>query len=203
MKRLFITAFCFATLAAGAFAGAPLAEGKSTQDKVIASLNDPKVQGDDKKAERVRLVRNAMESRFAWEESARACLGRHWPKLNPAQKTEFIKLFSEFLEESYSDKIATYYGDLDHIQYGGEKIVEGDYASVKMTLTTKSKVDHPVEYRMQKNAAGDWKVYDVVIEGISLVKNYRDQFDAIIAKSGYDGLLKEIKAKKPSVPDIQ
>lgn len=203
MRHFLFTAVCLLSLAAGAFAQGPMAEVKATTDKVLASVNDPKVQGDAKKGERRQLIRNAMESRFAWDESARACLGRHWPKLNPAQKTEFTALFSDFLKETYSDKIATYYGDLDHIQYQGEKIVEGNYASVKLLLTTKAKVDHPVEYRMQKNAAGDWKVYDVVIEGVSLVKNYRDQFDAIIAKSGYDGLISEIKAKKPVSPDIK
>ena len=71
--------------------------------------------------------------------------------------------------------------------------------SVKLTITTKAKVDHPVEHRLQKSGS-DWMVYDVVIEGVSLVKNYRDQFDAIIGKSGYEGLIKEIKAKHPSAP---
>jgi phospholipid transport system substrate-binding protein len=206
MKRLFFTAICMISLVAGALAGSPMAEIKTTTDKVLASLNDPKVQGDDKRAQRVALVQKAMDTRFAWEESARACLGRHWAKLNPGQKTEFIQLFSQFLEETYAEKIATYYGELDHIAYQGEKIIQDsgtDYAQVKIQLTTTAKVDHPVEYRMQKNAAGDWKVYDVIIEGVSLVKNYRDQFDAIIAKSGYDGLIQEIKAKKPASPDIR
>lgn len=203
MKRLVISAVCLLCLAAGVRADGPMAEIKATTDKVLASINDPKVQGDAQIGERRQLVRNAMETRFAWDESARACLGRHWPKLTPPQKTEFIQLFSEFLKDTYSEKIATYYGELDHIQYQGEKIVEGDYASVRLLLTTKAKVDHPVEYRMQKSAAGDWKVYDVVIEGISLVKNYRDQFDEIISKSGYDGLINEIKAKKPAGPHFK
>jgi len=138
-----------------------------------------------------------METRFAWDESARACLGRHWTKRTPAEQAEFVKIFSQFLKETYSDKIATYYNDLDKIDYQSEKIIDADYASVKLVLTTKAKVDHPVEYRMEKSSASaDWKVYDVVIEGVSLVKNYRDQFDAIIAKSSYEGLLKEIKEKQ-------
>ncbi|MDD5350688.1 MAG: ABC transporter substrate-binding protein [Chthoniobacteraceae bacterium] len=197
MKHLLLSALLTLSLAAGALAQSPQAEVKATTDAILAQLKDPKVQGDDKKAERRQLVRAAMEKRFAWEDSARACLGPQWLKRTPAEKTEFVQLFSEFLKDTYSEKIATYYGDLDSIAYRGEKILEGDYASVKMVLTTKAKVDHPVEYRMNKKADG-WKVYDVVIEGVSLVKNYRDQFDAIIAKSSYDGLIKEIKAKKPS-----
>jgi len=181
-------------------AESPLAEIKSTTESILVLLKDPKLQGDSKKSERQQLVRNQMDKRFAWEQSARGCLGRHWNQRTPAEKAEFIKIFSGFLKDTYSDKIATYYNDLDKIDYQGEKIID-DYASVKLLLTTKSKVDHPVEYRMQKNASGgDWMVYDVVIEGVSLIKNYRDQFDAIIAKSSYEGLIKEIKAKNPVAP---
>ena len=123
MRHFFFSAVCLFSLAGCAFAQSPMAEIKTTTDKVLASVNDPKVQGDAKKGERRQLICNAIKSRFAWDESARACLGRHWPKLSPAQKTEFTALFSDFLKETYSDKIATYYGDLDHIQYQGEKIV--------------------------------------------------------------------------------
>ena len=181
-------------------AESPLAEIKSTTESILVLLKDPKLQGDSKKSERQQLVRDQMDKRFAWEQSARGCLGRHWTQRTPAEKAEFIKIFSGFLKDTYSDKIATYYNDLDKIDYQGEKIID-DYASVRLLLTTKSKVDHPIEYRMQKNASGsDWMVYDVVIEGISLIKNYRDQFDAIIAKSSYEGLIKEIKAKHPAAP---
>jgi len=180
-------------------AESPQAEIKSTTDSILVLLKDPKLQGDAKKSERQELVRARMDKRFAWEQCARGCLGRHWTQRTPAEKAEFIKLFSGFLKDTYSDKIATYYNDLDKIDYQGEKIVD-DYASVKLTITTKAKVDHPIEYRMQKTASGDWMVYDVVIEGVSLIKNYRDQFDAIIAKSSYDGLIKEIKEKHPVAP---
>ena len=180
-------------------AESPLAEIKSTTESILLLLKDPKLQGDAQKSERQQLVRAQMEKRFDWEQCARGCLGRHWTQRTPAEKAEFIKLFSEFLKDTYSDKIATYYSDLDKIDYQGEKIIDGDYASVKLLITTNSKVDHPLEYRMQKSGTGgDWMVYDVVIEGISLIKNYRDQFDAIIAKSSYDGLIKEIKAKHPA-----
>lgn len=180
-------------------AQSPQAEVKSTTEGILALLKDPNLQGDGQKTARQQLVRAQMDKRFAWEQSARACLGRHWTQRTAAERAEFVKIFSDYLKETYSDKIATYYNDLDKINYQGEKILEGDFASVKLTITTKTKVDHPVEYRMQKSASG-WMVYDVVIEGVSLVKNYRDQFDAIIAKSGYDGLIREIKAKRPAAP---
>ena len=199
MKRVTsIAALLLIASACGALADTPLSEVKATTEKVLLLLKDSKLQGDAKKTERRQLVRNEMEKRFAWEDSAKACLGKHWLKRTPAEKTEFVKLFSEFLKDTYSDKVATYYGDLDKVDYQGEKI-QADYASVKLVLTTKAKVDHPLEYRMEK-AGDDWKVYDVVIEGVSMVKNYRDQFDAIIAKSSYEELIKEIKNKQPATP---
>jgi len=198
MKRVTTIAALLLACACFAHADSPLGEVKSTTEKVLLLLKDSKLQGDSKKNERRQLVRSEMEKRFAWEESARACLGRHWAKRTPAEKAEFVKLFSEFLKDTYSDKVATYYGDLDKIDYQGEKI-QDDYASVKLVLTTKAKVDHPIEYRLEK-AGDDWKVYDVVIEGVSMVKNYRDQFDAIIAKSSYEGLIKEIKTKQSANP---
>ena len=199
MKRVTsIAALLLIASACGALADSPLSEVKATTEKVLLLLKDSKLQGDAKKTERRQLVRNEMEKRFAWEDSAKACLGKHWLKRTPAEKTEFVKLFSEFLKDTYSDKVATYYGDLDKVDYQGEKI-QADYASVKLVLTTKAKVDHPLEYRMEK-AGDDWKVYDVVIEGVSMVKNYRDQFDAIIAKSSYEELIKEIKNKQPATP---
>ena len=182
-------------------ADSPMNAIKSVTEQVVNLLKDPKVQGDSKKGERQQLVRAAMEKRFDWDQSARACLGRHWTKRTPAEKEEFVKLFSQFLKDTYSDKIATYFNDLDKIEYQGEKILEGNYASVKLTIVTKAKIDHPVEYRMEKSASGDdWRVYDVVIEGVSLVKNYRDQFDAIIAKSSYEELVKDLKAKQLAKP---
>ena len=198
MKRITTTTLLLLAFVGAALAASPLEEVKSTTEKVIVLLKDPKLQGEEKKNERRRLVRTEMEKRFAWEESARACLGRHWLKRTPAEKAEFVKLFSEFLKSTYSEKIATYYGELEKVDYQGEKI-QDDYAAVKLTLKTKSKLEHPLEYRMQK-ANDDWKVYDVVIEGVSMVKNYRDQFDAIIAKSSYEGLIKEIKTKQPQNP---
>ena len=186
--------------AIGARAESPQEEVKATTDKVLHLLQEPQVQGDSKKGERRQLVRGAMENQFAWEQSARFCLGRHWLKRTPAEKAEFVKIFSAFLKDNYSDKIATYYTNLDKIEYRGEKIID-DCASVKLVLTTKEKIDHPVEYRLQKAASGNaWQVYDVVIEGVSLVKNYRDQFDAIIARSSYEGLINEIKSKQVSTP---
>ena len=181
---------------AAAFAAGPMEEIKAVTDKVLNDLNDPAVQGDAKKAERIRRVRTVVSPHFAWEESAKACLGKHWRNRTPAERTEFTKLFSGFLQDTYAEKLAVYYGNLDRTDYKTEKILDGNEAAlVRVVIVTKKKVEHPVEYRM-KHIGGRWQIYDALIEGVSMVKNYRDQFDAIIAKSGFDGLLKELRARK-------
>ena len=161
----------------------PANEVKTTTDKVLALLNNPSLQGDSKRSERHHGIRAILDERFDWQESARACLGRHWGERTPAEQKEFVTLFAEFLERSYLDKFDLYYVNVETIDYRPGKIID-----------TKAKFHHPVEYRLEKS--GDhWRIYDTVIEGVSMVKNYRDQFDGIIAKSSYAGLLQEIKNK--------
>ena len=202
MRQIIPTLALLLAFAITARAESPLMEIKSTTENVLLLLKNPKVQGESKAEERRQLVRGEMEKRFAWEQTARACLGRHWAERTPAEKVEFVKIFSGFLKDNYSNKIATYYGDLDKVDYQKEKIID-NYASVKLVLVTKSKIEHPIEYRMEKSASGDdWKIYDVVIEGVSLVKNYRDQFDAILANSSYAGLIKEIQSKQPTTSKL-
>jgi len=171
----------------------PTNEVKTTTDKVLAILNEPSLQGEAKRSERHHRIREILDERFNWQESARACLGRHWGERTPGEQKEFVTLFAEFLERSYLDKFDLYYVNVETIDYRPGKIIE-NYASVKTMINTKAKFHHPVEYRLEKS--GDhWRIYDTVIEGVSMVKNYRDQFDAIIAKSSYTGLIQEIKSK--------
>ena len=183
-----LCAFCLSLQASQ-----PTVEVKITTDRVLALLNRSDLQGDAKKTERHRLIRKELDARFNWNESARGCLGRHWLKRSPEEKKEFTSLFAEFLERTYLDKFDTYYTNIEKIDYQGEKIID-NYASVKVVMHTKANIDHPVEYRLEK-ADGGWLVYDTVIEGVSMIKNYRDQFDEIIGKSSYEGLIREIKSK--------
>jgi phospholipid transport system substrate-binding protein len=174
-------------------AGQATEEIRATTDRVLALLNNPGLQGDAKKSERHHLIRKEIDARFNWPEAARGSLGRHWLKLTPGQQKEFVGLFSEFLERTYLDKFDTYYVNVEHIDYQGEKIIQ-DHASVRVVMHTKAKLEHPVEYRLEKSS-GDWRIYDTLIEGVSMVKNYRDQFDAIIARSSYEELIKELRNK--------
>jgi phospholipid transport system substrate-binding protein len=176
-------------------AASPTEEVRLTADRVVSLLCDPNLQGDAKKADRRRRVRSELDIRFDWDGIARASLGRHWPKRSRDEQKEFVRLFGRFLAETYLDKIEPYYQDLARIDYRGEKIIEG-YASVRTVVSTKEDVQHPVEYRLQKSGSSDqWRVYDVVIEGVSLVHNYREQFDDIIAKSSYEKLVADLRSK--------
>jgi len=192
MKNRFLTLFALLACAAPLCAQSPTATVKATTDKVLVQLQDPKVQGDAHKIKRRQIVRDAMEGAFAWDKCAQLCLGKHWRARTAQEKADFTRIFSQFLKESYSEKIATYYTDLAKLEYKGEKVEGDDFARVNMVITTKSKTVHPVEYRMTK-IGGQWKAYDVLIEGVSLVSNYRSQFDAIITKSSFADLLEQIR----------
>jgi len=176
-------------------AAQPRDEVKATTDQVLAILRDKALAGDAHRRERERLIRAQLDARFDWVAVARGCLGRHWSKRSPAEQAEFIKVFGEFIKRTYTEKFETYYTNLDKVEYPGQRILD-NYASVKVVLTTKEQVSHPLEYRLeQAGPGGDWRIYEVLIEGVSLVKNYRDQFNDIIAKSSYEKLLQDLRGK--------
>jgi phospholipid transport system substrate-binding protein len=178
-----------------AFAGKPVEQVRATADRIMALLSDPKLQGEGKRGEKLRLIREELEECFNWDTICRSCLGRHWSKFSREQQKEFTNLFKQFLEGTYIGQIEPYYNELDRIEYQGERIVDNQFASVKTVVVTKQKIEHPVEYRLEKAGASQWRVYDVVIEGVSLVKNYRTQFDEMIGRSSPDGLLNELRSK--------
>lgn len=173
---------------------------RKTADKIISVLNSPDLQGEQQRSERNRLIRQELETRFDWDTICRSCLGKHWAKLSSAQQQEFMELFKQFLERTYLDRIEPYYNQLDHIKYQGERILENRYASVKTVVVIKGKIEHPVEYRLERAGGGEWRVYDAVIEGVSLVKNYRTQFDEIISRSGFNDLLEHLRTKTAANP---
>ena len=169
------------------------AQLRATTDKILSLLGDPTLNTDARKSERRQFIRTELDHRVDWTTVARSSLGRHWAKRTRAEQTEFISLFSRHLEDTCIEKFEGHHSELDKIEYLGEKIID-QYASVKTQVTTKDQVVHPVEYRLQKSGS-DWRVYDVLLEGVSLVKNYRDQFDEILTKSPYEKLLADLHAK--------
>jgi phospholipid transport system substrate-binding protein len=175
-----------------AVAGPPSDQLKSQIDRVLKTLDDPELKKEGRGKERRTAVRKIANDIFDFNETARRSLGRHWQARTPAERDEFVQLFSDLLERSYISKVELYGGE--KIQYLGDTI-DSDQAKVQTKLLTKGGSDIPIEYRMSRK--GDrWLVYDVIIEGVSLVANYRTQFNKIIQTSSYQELVKKMKNKQ-------
>ncbi len=195
MKRSVIIAGVFAILLSiglSAIAGVPTDQLKTATDRVLKLLQEPELKKPDKTEPRRQQIRAVADQIFDWQESGKRALARHWQPLSPRQRAEFATLFADLVERSYVGKIEAYSGE--KITYPGDT-VEGDEATVRTKLVTKSNTEIPIDYRMAKE--GDrWRAYDVLIEGISLVGNYRTQFNRIITQSGYDELIRKMKTKQ-------
>jgi len=175
-----------------ATAGAPTEQLRAQVDKVLKLLEDAALKAPDKAKERRAAVRKVADDIFDFGETAKRSLGRHWAARTPEERAEFVKLFGDLLERSYISKIELYGGE--KIQYVGDRI-EGDTAAVQSKLLTKTGSEVPIEYRMLRKS-DRWLVYDVVIEGVSLVANYRTQFNKIIQTSSFQDLVKKMKTRQ-------
>jgi phospholipid transport system substrate-binding protein len=176
----------------GGWAATAQEQLKGAIDRVVSTLDSPAMKGEAKAAERRAAVRQIANEIFDFGEIARRSLGRYWQPLSEAQRAEFVGLFGDLLERSYISKIELYGGE--KIVYSGERM-DGDLAIVSTKILTKNGTEVPIDYRLFRR--GDsWKVYDVNIEGISLVSNYRTQFNKIIQSSGYNTLVDRMKSKQ-------
>ena len=175
-----------------AWAGPPTDQLRGRVDRVLKVL-DPESKQDGKSEERRAAIRMIAHETFDFREISQRSLARHWQSRSPAERDDFIQLFADLLLRSYIGPIEQYSGG-EKIVYASES-VEGDQALVRTRLVTKQGTEIPVDYRMHKVGAS-WLVYDVSIEGVSLVSNYRAQFDRIIRSSSYKQLAEKLKAKK-------
>lgn len=171
-------------------AGAPTEQIRGTIDRTIGILKDPALSGKDKKEERRDLLRKEIEPAFDFQEMSKRSLGANWRDRTPEERDRFIGLFRELLENSYLGKIESYRGE--EIRYGKET-VDGPYAQVKTFVVTTRGQEIPVDYRLFSDG-GRYRVYDVVIEGISLVNNYRSQFNSILQKSSFAELMEKLRS---------
>jgi phospholipid transport system substrate-binding protein len=194
MRRL-VAAGLIAALAllagSAAHAGPPTDQLKTAIDQILAILQDPALKQPGKAAERREKIRAVANDVFDWEEMGKRALARHWEARSPQEREEFSKLFADLLERSYVGKIEGYSGE--KILYEKE-MLDGDRAEVRTKLVTKAGTSIPIDYQMQKS--GDrWRAYDVKIENVGLVANYRAQFNRIIQQSGYPDLVSRLKTK--------
>ncbi len=189
-RTIFLLLLIFG-LVTNSLAGEPTDHIRKTTDKMISILSDPVLKNNLE--ERRKMLRNAVNERFDWREMARRSLAEHWKSRTEEEKKEFVPLFTDLLESTYMKRIENYSGD--QVSYDDER-VKGDYSLVKVTIFTDKQVEIPVVYKMKKKGQ-EWMIYDVSIEGVSLVKNYRQQFDSVILSSSYQGLVEKLKEKAP------
>ncbi len=164
---------------------------KAATDKLIEIVSNHDLDAPEMAEKRAKMIRETVDEVFDWSAFSQRALGRHWATLSQDQKKEFIYYFGQLLERTYMDKTRNYSGE--KMIFLNEKI-DGKYGVVGAKITLSSGKDAAIEYRVIKPAE-KWFIYDVFVEGISLVSNYRSQFSTILTKSGYDELLKRLKTK--------
>ena len=177
-------------LPAPSMAGVPTERIRGTIDRAIGILKDPALAAMVKREERRGILRKEIAPIFDFAEMAKRSLGPNWRGRNPEERERFVALFRELLENSYLGKIESYQGE--EIRYGKESL-DGPYAEVKTLVVTNKGQEIPVDYRMLEEG-GQYRIYDVVIEGISLVGNYRSQFNGILRKSSFGEMMEQLRA---------
>ena len=191
-----IVGILYLLVAVLARAGTPTDELRAAIEKVQMTLNDPQLKAAGKKAERLDKLRQVIQPKFDFTEMAKRSLGANWQRRNPEEQREFVRVFTELLENAYVDSIASYDGE--KVVFTNEK-QDKEYGEVNTKIVTKKGEEFSVNYKLHQ-ASGNWKVYDVVIENISIVNNYRAQFNRVIAKSSYEELVRTMKEKRFDAP---
>jgi phospholipid transport system substrate-binding protein len=177
--------------ASGAVVDSPIAEVKATVDRVINILKDSRYQGEAQREKRRGLLRETIFPRFDFQEMAKRSLGPEWNRRTPAEQREFVDLFTDYVEKTYVGRIESYTNE--KFIYTGQSIDE-PYAEVDSKLETSKGEEITVDYLLHR-VAGDWKVYDLIIDDVSIVNNYRSQFNRVISESSYAALVRRIKQK--------
>jgi phospholipid transport system substrate-binding protein len=183
---------------APARAGVPTEQLRGCIDRVLKLVGDPANRREPARERRAALRKIADEI-FDWEETSKRSLGTHWQGRTPAEREEFVRLFADLLERSYLTKIELYDGE--KIGYTGDTIA-GDQAVVRTRIVNKHGSEMSVNYKMRRRAGERWKVYDVEIEGVSLVANYRSQFNSLLRRSTYPDIVRALRTKT-SAPEVE
>ncbi|MBF0559558.1 MAG: ABC transporter substrate-binding protein [Nitrospirae bacterium] len=179
-------------LVSNASAGVATDLVKQTTDSVLDVLKSKELKKPARTKERRSAIRKIISERFDFEEMAKRSLARYWKQRTPEEQKEFVGLYTDLLERTYIRKIESY--NDEQFVYGDE-IIDGVYAVVKTKIVTKKNIDVLIDYKMF-NKNGTWLAYDVVIEGVSLVNNYRNQFNQIIHSGSYEDVTRKLKDKE-------
>jgi phospholipid transport system substrate-binding protein len=173
------------------YAATPKETVETGVNKLLKTLGDPvfKAKPED---DRISIIGTEIENVFDFKELSRRTLGRDWKKMNLEQQKEFVQLFKELLQGVYADRLLAYSDQ--KIIFDKETMLKKGRAEVQSYLQTSDGNKIPLFYRLT-DKSGSWKVYDVIIEGVSMVKNYRTQFRQILAKDSPDKLLEILRDK--------
>jgi phospholipid transport system substrate-binding protein len=171
-------------------AGTATAAIKTTIKQMFVILNDEELKTPGRAEERHQQLEKVIGNRIAYDEMAKRSLGPQWAQLNEEERQEFVRLYAQLLRDTYSSRFDRYSDEkVEFLQ----ETLQGDYAEVRTRLTS-SKFTLDVDYRMLQRA-GDWRVYDIVVDGISLVHSYREQFNKIIRTYSYEELVAKLRQK--------
>jgi phospholipid transport system substrate-binding protein len=176
---------------AHATAGVPTDQIKATVDKALVVLKDPGLKSASKNKERREQLKQILFTRFDFTEMAKRALGANWRRRTPKEQEEFVRLFTELLERAYTDTIESYTDE--RIVYVGERL-DGSYADVDSKILTAKGEEFSINYKAHL-VGGEWRVYDVIVENISMVNNFRSQFNRVIANSSYEELIRRLRHK--------
>jgi phospholipid transport system substrate-binding protein len=172
-------------------AGDPTSLVKGTVGQVLEVLADKQMSQELRQRKVIEIV----AGRFDFSEMARSSLGYNWKKLSPARQEQFVPLFTAFMEDAYLDKIDSYSGQ--KVQFVGQSAMEANTAEVKSVVQPADSSDQPIQINyLVKQTDGDWKVYDVTVDDISITANYRNQFTRLIDQQGFDGLMNAMRKKQ-------
>ena len=193
MKRFGLIAIVLFALTwvQGAWAGPPTDQLRSGVERVIKILRDPELKGDTKANERTAAVNKVADEIFDFGETAKRALGQHWAQRTAAEREEFVRLFTALLQRTYISKVDQYNSEMTF----QDDVVDGNQAIVRTTLLLGKGSEMALDYRMH-HPRDRWQVYDISIDGTSLVANYRSQFNKIVRTESYEGLVARLKSRE-------
>jgi phospholipid transport system substrate-binding protein len=178
--------------------GAPTEFIRQTTDNIFRLFKDPHLQGAMQRDERLAHLQHIGNTAFDWAEIARRALAIHWRERTPQERQEFAELFRDAVQGMYLQRLEVaaqeQLQDIPAIRYMGEQ-VDGQRAMVRTTVVTRHGREVPMDYRL-RHSDGQWRIYDIVIMGVSLVNNYRIQFQRIITQSSYEELVRQLQARQ-------
>ncbi|MBW1805059.1 MAG: ABC transporter substrate-binding protein, partial [Deltaproteobacteria bacterium] len=176
LRQVILVVFIFFIFLSPVLAGEPTERIREATDRIIDIITDPELKTPERTEDQKRMIREAIDSIFDWTAFSQRALARHWRKRTEEEKREFVSLFRQLLERTYMAKVGDY---SDEKAFYLEEVLDGKYGVVKAKVSLHEGREIAVDYRV-RNKGGGWLVYDVYVEGVSLVNNYRVQFNEII-----------------------